>query len=68
MDWGRLINQIINMVLRRAVNTGINAGVKHLTKGSAKNSAKGPNAQGGPAHDSREAAKRARQAARLNRR
>jgi hypothetical protein len=63
MDFGRIIQMIINQLLRRAVNGGVNAAIRRVSRGT------GPAT---PAEDdqalaAQQAAKRARQAAKLTR-
>jgi hypothetical protein len=63
----RIVNMIVNQLLRRGVNTAINAGIKRAS-GKGKPAGQMTQADHAQGSTAREAAKRARQAARITRR
>jgi hypothetical protein len=71
MNVNQLLNMVMRLFLRKAVNGGINAGMRKMTGGSkAKGAPRNPDQPAAPdqAAPSRQAVRRARQAARAARR
>jgi len=63
MDLNRIIQMIINQLLRRAVNTGVDVAIKQVSRGSAPANA----TEDAQRREAAQAARRARQAAKLTR-
>jgi hypothetical protein len=71
MNIDRIINMVIRQIMRRFINKGVSVGIdavsKKRTSGAPQNTGTMTQAEAEQAHVAKEAAKRARKAARLSR-
>lgn len=67
MNLNQLVNMVVNIVMRRLLNIGINKGINAVSRKPGAKTPMTPN-EAKQAQTTREAIKRARQAARITRR